>query len=95
METLLKGITDGLNYFTSGNSKVLTSKVTKENALEYYSPVNPGLSDTGYYLDLSEPPIGNRPVYNTYSNYKPLRQTTNYPSSSFNCKQPNWSANCQ
>lgn len=94
METVLKGI-NGYFTFNKKAAPAKDAKVTKENALEYYSHVNHGLSDTGYYLDLSQAPIGNRPVHNTYSNYKPFTVFKTNTSGDFNCKQPNWTENCQ
>jgi hypothetical protein len=63
--------------------------------LEYESHRNLGLSDTGYYMDLSERPIGNRPVHKDYSKHKTnILLRDNYAAGNFSCKQPVWSENC-
>lgn len=51
----------------------------------------------GYFLDLTAPPIGNRPVVNVHDN-----ASTNTPAEwkghlldyKFNCQQPHWDEKC-
>lgn len=63
--------------------------------LEYESHRNLGLADSGYYLDLTETPIGNRPVYKDYSKHRNERlMNDNYKDGNFSCKQPTWSEKC-
>ena len=80
------------------NSKVnLPLKHVKklDMELEYESHRNLGLADTGYYMDLSERPIGNRPVHKDYSKHKTnILLRDNYTAGNFSCKQPVWAENC-
>lgn len=69
-------------------------------------PINPnrtyGFSQAeeppGYYLDVSQPPIGDRPVV-VHSNREAipsmlLVNNVNLPDRDFSCKQPCWGPNC-
>ena len=52
----------------------------------------------GFYFDISQPPIGGRPVI-VHSNRQDipnmlLVNTTNLPGINFDCRQPCWGSNC-
>jgi len=51
----------------------------------------------GYYLDLGERSIGNRPVWKSYEVGNPTWNTPkNYvPNVKYECKQPCWSKQCR
>lgn len=56
----------------------------------------------GYYLDLTAPAIGNRPVHAAHDNYdclpnivdSKLSNQINYPGRGFDCYQPFWNEKC-
>ena len=55
----------------------------------------------GYYLDLTQPTVGNRPVHATHDNNKLFPRTLatpltamNLPGRTFNCAQPYWGEEC-
>lgn len=68
------------------------------SAPAYVMPGGPasaqGMSVTGYYTDLSAEPIGNRPVYSSYSQYIYPTSRINLKNGKFNCVQPVWGEDC-
>lgn len=63
--------------------------------LQYGSENTSGLSTTGVYLDLTQPPIGGRPITGSYAHYvRPAARVTQMQNVKFTCSQPTWSTDC-
>ena len=62
--------------------------------LQYENPSTANLSTVGYYMDFTQEPIGNRPVYGTYANYVYPAARVVFKDKKLDCKQPVWGDNC-
>jgi hypothetical protein len=74
-----------------------TDKINNINfntGLQYENPSVPNLPTVGYYMDFTQEPIGNRPVYNSYTNYVYPAARVAFTDKKLDCKQPTWGDNC-
>ncbi len=62
--------------------------------MQYDNPSNPNLPTVGYYMDFTQEPVGNRPVYGNYANYVYPAARVVFKDKKFDCKQPVWGDNC-
>ena len=63
-------------------------------AMQYDNPTNPNLPSVGYYMDFTQEPVGNRPVYGNYANYVYPAARVVFKDKKLDCKQPVWGDNC-
>ncbi len=79
-----------------GSPKKPVANSTGKRPVHYSSANNNDkkLAVSGYYMDMTQAPIGGRPVYNTYSNYVYPAARINLKDRKFNCQQPVWGADC-
>ena len=95
-----------VNYFFSQSAKEPAKAQVKPNTQPTYSfKFNPqlqygtentsGLSTSGLYLDLTQPPVGGRPIMGSYVNYvRPATNVAQMQNYKFGCRQPTWTADC-
>jgi hypothetical protein len=63
--------------------------------LQYGYENTSGLSTSGLFLDLTQPPIGGRPIMGSYVNYvRPPTNVAQMQNYKFGCRQPTWTADC-
>ncbi len=72
-------------------------RVAKSSAKAATPVYNTPTSITGFYADLSQPPIGGRPVYGRHDNISENNLRVNYINMidrTFECQQPFWDRSC-